>query len=114
MWILITLACLFAIGTALILYEIHNALARRCDPYVPFLTGMLANSGTSGVTPEGVHYAGPYARYQYYGVDFNHTIEYHPLATAMWDKAMMAAEGDSFIKEVEDIVKRRARQLYGR
>ena len=64
---------------------IHNTLAKRCDPYVPFLNGPL--SQTNIVSAEGVRYIQPYARYQYYGTNFNFTRDYHPLASAEWDKA---------------------------
>lgn len=96
--------------------EIHNAFAKKCDPYVPMLNGPLHESGLANVTSEYVEYGDPnvpYARYQYYGVDFNHTIEKHPLATAKWDEAMMRDRGDEFEKEVKDILVRRYRELYG-
>ena len=86
---------------------IHNNLARRCDPYVPFLNGPL--SQTAQVSSDGVRYIQPYARYQYYGDHFNHTTDYHPLASARWDKAMMRDHGDEFIKEVNDILDWRLR-----
>lgn len=101
------------LGDDWMMTEIHNVLAKMCDPYVPWLTGNLAQSGMGGVSAAGVHYPGPYAHYQYYGLEFNHTLDYHPKASAMWDKAMMSEVGDSFIKQVEEIVKRRARELYG-
>ena len=84
---------------------IHNTLAKRCDPYVPFLEGPL--SQTFQVSADGVRYTQPYARYQYYGDNFNHTVEYHPLASARWDKAMMRDHGQEFIQEVEEILVRR-------
>lgn len=88
---------------------IHNTLAKRCDPYVPFLEGPL--SQTHQVTINGVKYIQPYARYQYYGVNFNHTTDFHPLASAKWDKAMMRDKGDVFRKEVKAIINRRMSQL---
>ena len=96
--------------------ELHNAFAVRCDKYVPMLNGPLHESGLAQVTESAVTYGGgnvPYAHYQYYGVNFNHTKEYHPLATALWDKVMMQNEGDVFTKEVADILGRRAKELYG-
>lgn len=87
---------------------IHNTLAKMCDPYVPFLEGPL--SQTIEVSSEGVRYTQPYARYQYYGDNFNHTIERHPLASARWDKAMMRDHGEEFIAEVEEILTRRMEQ----
>lgn len=87
-----------------ILLAIHNTLAKRCDPYVPFLNGPL--SQTIQVTTEGVRYIQPYARRQYYGDDFNHTVEYHPLASARWDEAMMRDHGEEFKAEVQEIIRR--------
>lgn len=96
--------------------EIHNLFAKMCDPYVPFLEGPLSQSGLAQVTPEYVQYGNsnvPYARRQYYGVDFNHTVDYHPKATALWDQVMMSEQGDSFKQQVTEILRRRARELYG-
>lgn len=90
---------------------IHNLLAKMCDPYVPFLEGPL--SQTVEVYPDKVKYIQPYARYQYYGTYFNHTLDYHPKATALWDKAMMRERGDEFREQVEAILRRRIRQVYG-
>lgn len=90
---------------------IHNTLAKMCDPYVPFLEGPL--SQTNQVTAEGVRYIQPYARYQYYGVNFNHTTEYHPLASAMWDQAMLRDKGKEFKEEVKLIIVDRIRRANG-
>ena len=102
---------------------IHNLFAKMCDEYVPFLEGPLSQSGMAQVTPDYVKYGGrsstlrpggvPYGQRQYYGVDFNHTKDYHPKATALWDKAMMEEKGDSFTAQVKDILVRRAKELYG-
>ena len=81
---------------------VHNTLAKRCDPYVPFLEGPL--SQTVIVTPYYVRYIQPYARYQYYGVGFRHTKEFHPLASAMWDKAMLRDHRKEFNQEIKDIL----------
>jgi len=105
--------------------QIHNLFAKMCDEYVPFFEGPLSQSALAQVTPQYVKYGGssatsdirpqgvPYARYQYYGVGFNHTKDYHPKATAMWDKAMMSEKGQLFCEQVKDILVRRAKQLYG-
>lgn len=90
---------------------IHNTLAKKCDPYVPFLEGPL--SQTIEVTSEGVHYIQPYARRQYYGENFNHTTEHHPLASAKWDEAMMRDKRDEFKAEVQAIVEERIRRANG-
>lgn len=91
--------------------EIHNLYAKMMDPYVPFLEGPL--SQTVEVTPAYVKYIQPYARYQYHGVNFNHTKDYHPLASAEWDKAMMRDKGEEFKAQVTEILRRRAKVLYG-
>lgn len=93
--------------------EINNLFAKMCDPYVPMLNGPLHESGLANVTPEYIQYNVPYARYQYYGMNFNHTVEFHPLATALWDKVMMQDRGQEFINQVEMILRRRATELYG-
>ena len=90
---------------------IHNTLAKKCDPYVPFLNGPL--SQTNVVSAEGVRYIQPYARYQYYGTDFNFTRDYHPLASAQWDKAMLRDYRAEFIEEVRDIIRWRIQKADG-
>ena len=81
---------------------IHNTLAKYCDPYVPFLNGPL--SQTIVVTDKGVVYTQPYARYQYFGYGFDHTLDYHPLASSYWDKAMLRDKRVEFNHEVKDII----------
>ncbi len=88
---------------------LHNSLAKHCNPYVPFLRGPL--SQTAQVTSKAVRYIQPYARYQYYGDNFNHTKEFHPLASARWDEAMMRDHGDEFNAEVNDILIDRLRYV---
>ena len=88
---------------------IHNTLAKRCDPYVPFLEGPL--SQTAVVSARGVRYIQPYARRQYYGDNFNHTLEFHPLASARWDEAMLRDHGEEFNKEVEEILEWRLKHV---
>ena len=91
--------------------KIHNLLAKMCDPYVPFLEGPL--SQTVEVTAQSAKYIQPYARYQYYGEYFNHTKDYHPQATALWDKVMMSEHREEFIAQVTAILRERAIELYG-
>lgn len=91
--------------------SLHQLLAKKCDPYVPRLTGML--SKTVEITPEYIEYVQPYAHYQYHGVGFNHTLDYHPLATALWDEAMMRDHKEEFEEEVRQKLARRYKELYG-
>jgi hypothetical protein len=90
---------------------IQNLFAKTIDPWVPFLEGPL--SQTLHITPEYVQYRVPYAHYQYYGDGFNHTTDYHPLATERWDKVAMQTELDSFMEGVKRILEQRAREIYG-
>lgn len=105
---------------------------RLMDPYVPARNLVLAKNvktyveGGSGI----VHYLSPYARYQHEGLlmvsritgspfakkgeskvltsrRLNHSGARHPLATAEWDKAMMAAKGEAYVRSVENYVKRK-------
>ena len=87
------------------MYEMHDLLAKMCDPYVPFLNGPL--SQTNVVSARGVRYIQPYAAYQYYGTHFNHTKDFHPLASAMWDKAMLRDKGKVFDDSIAEILVRR-------
>lgn len=93
------------------MYEIHMLFARMIDPWVPYLHGPL--SKTVEIEPECIRYIQPYARYQYYGIYFNHTKDVHPLASALWDKRAMETQLDSFTAQVQEILARRARQYNG-
>lgn len=94
-----------AISDPATMYEIHMAFARKIDPWVPYLSGDL--SKLIQIEPDCVRYTQPYARYQYYGVGFNHTIDTHPLASALWDKVAMQTQLESFKAEVQEILDRR-------
>lgn len=118
--------------------EIHNLFARMMEPYVPFGTDL----GNLEVTPEYVKYNTPYAHYHYEGITYGLNIPIvedgiivgwfskpdddgrkHPTGTHLkytkprasdhWDKAMMAEKKEEFVKQVEMILARRARELYG-
>ena len=85
---------------------IHAQLAQTVYPYVPYDTGYLSE-GSVEVEADGVYYTAFYAWRQYYGEDFKHNTEVHPLATAQWDKVAMQAHYDEFAEEVADIIARR-------
>jgi hypothetical protein len=96
--------------------EIHKALAKICEPYVPYKTGALNDSGLAQIAPDGVIYGGDgieYAEYQYYGVNHNFNKEHHPLATAMWGEVALRERGDEFYKMVEEILAKRSKELFG-
>lgn len=95
-----------------VMLQINNELARIINPWVPFLEGPLSQD--LDITPQGITYLQPYATRQYYGDDFNHTKDYHPLASARWDEVAMTVKRDEFERIVEKIVKKRLGELYGR
>lgn len=91
--------------------EIAETLARYCDPFVPFDTGTLASDYETftGDNEGYVRYNQIYAHYQYNGLDFNYSVEKHPLASAQWDRAMLSVKGQQYINEVNRIRKRFAK-----
>lgn len=91
--------------------QINQVFAEMCDPYVPYLTGDLSRNVV--VTPKDITYTSEYAEKQYYGTEFNHNLETHPLATALWDKVMLSDVGDDFCERVKEILVRRANELFG-
>ena len=85
---------------------IHALLAKTVEPYVPYDTGYLSGESVE-IDETGVTYTADYAWRQYYGVDFNHKKEVHPLATALWDKVAMETQFDAFAEGVKDVIIRR-------
>ena len=90
---------------------VHNTFAKDIDPWVPYLNNPLSTQ--LDITPDYIRYTVPYAHYQYEGVNFNHTTDYHPLASAHWDQVAMQTIRESFEQQVKDILIWRASQLYG-
>ena len=110
--------------------HMHDALAKHCDPYVPFQEGVLSQETIC--TPDYCMWQGPYAHYQYEGIVYgpsfpviedgvivgwksppkkyptNRQLEYnktfHPLATHHWDQQMMRDKKQEFMQELADIV----------
>ena len=120
-----------------VMLSIHNLFAKKMEPYVPFNPG---DQASVEITPEYVKYDAPYAHYHYEGLVYGPNIPIiedgivvgwfsipnkpkhptgaqlqfkKPLASAHWDEAMMRDKGEEFIAEVKEILKERARQLYG-
>ena len=86
-----------------------EAMFRLMTDFVPMDEGALA--GTVDRSVNGVHYKVPYARRQYNGINFhfNHDPNKHPLATAKWDKAMLASRGDKLTREIQNYINRKGR-----
>lgn len=116
--------------------EVHNLFAKMMEPYVPFGSD-LANME---VTPDYVKYDTPYAHYHYEGKVYGPNIPIiqdgivvgwfsipgkkkeptgadlkfkKPKASAHWDEAMLAERKEEFVTQIKEILKRRARELYG-
>ena len=85
---------------------VHARYAQILDPYVPYDTGYLSQDSVE-IESYGVVYTADYAWKQYYGTEFRHKIDVHPLATALWDKVAMETHYDEFAEEVKEIILRR-------
>jgi len=85
-----------------VLRAVAECAAEYMDPFVPMRTGRLASSASAGT--EGgvgvVEYAAPYAGQVYHGDGWRFSRERHPLASAHWDRAMIAAAGGALADEV--------------
>lgn len=84
--------------------EINKMVEKQMAPYVPRDTGALM--GNTTVDKNGITYNENYAKVNYDGDGRNFSKEKNPLATAHWDKAMMAAKSGTISKETERIIKR--------
>lgn len=85
---------------------VDSEVIRTSEPYVPFQTGMLARSATSG-TQIGtglVVYDAPYARRMYYG-NYNFNKNEHPQAGNQWFEKAKAVHGKEWVQGAEKILK---------
>ena len=88
-----------------VMTEVHTEFANIIDPWVPYDTGNLSKDIT--IDASGVVYNADYAAKQYYGTEFNHKTEVHPLATAHWDQVAMQTEKEVLAAKVREILIRR-------
>lgn len=84
---------------------VHTRLHAYMSPYVPMETGMLDE--TVDITPKCVHYKVVYAHRQWDGKNFHFSKDQHPLATAHWEEAAMAAKKDDLCKDITDYLRRK-------
>lgn len=82
-----------------------STCARYMNPYVPMKSGMLSQNVT--IEPFTITYNQVYAHRLYEGNSFDFSHEKHPLATAHWDKPMVAARGKEIGKEVSEYIRQR-------
>lgn len=84
---------------------------RLIDPFTPMDTGTLAHDdvrcsveGNSGV----IHYTAPYAKKVYEGDNIQFRKEKHPLASARWDQAAIAAgKKETLVNDVQKYINRK-------
>lgn len=79
-------------------------------PYMPYLSGAMADLQTMPTSPTTIHVGAPYARYVYEGVaasgrPLEYTQIHHPKAGPHWDRAMMQDEGAQIAEEVNEYVR---------
>lgn len=88
-----------------------STVRRHYDKFVPFLSGNLAHMSVREQDDKIIHNA-PYAADQYYkNAGFGQDgTEHGGLRGKLWDKRMMANEGDQVVKEVADFVGGKAKK----
>lgn len=100
--------------------KFHTAnVNRRIGKYMPHLTGTLETK-LKIVRGTKIIVLGPYAKYQYHGKvmvgpapkvltdrDLEYTKTFNPQAGPYWDRALVAAEGDALVEDVQRYINRR-------
>lgn len=80
--------------------------AMRMDRFTPKREGVLISTKDYTSVPTEVTYPQPYARNMYFGIDQrtgrNWTYTGAPQRGSFWDEKMIAAEGDQWVKEVQE------------
>lgn len=77
---------------------VDSEILRKCDPYIPFKTGMLRDSGILGtkIGSGRIRWLAPYARKQYYkGLSTGKRGRY-------WVKRAMTAHGESILRGAQE------------
>jgi len=95
-----------------LMLQVHQKFAETIDPWTPYRTGATSRSGLRQVKPDRVIYGGgdiDYDVYIYYGTHMNFNPQFHPLATAMWDKVAMQSQREPFAQEVCELLKNKAK-----
>ena len=83
--------------------EINGMFAKKCDPYVPYITGALASNIT--VDSTGITYNQPYAEDVYYSAGM-HNTEHHPLASSRWDEVTVNNHREEIAQNIAEILRR--------
>ena len=93
---------------------------RHITPYMPYLTGTLSTRLKQIEGPDSITVAGPYARYQHYGMamagrapkvltgaPLRYTKTQHPKAGPFWDRRMAAERKEQLVRALQEYVDRR-------
>lgn len=85
---------------------LDNEVLKDSDPYVPFRTGKLAQSGIIGtVIGSGkIIYNAPYAKKMYYG-NHNFNKSKHPQASSQWFEKAKAAKKSAWTEGVNKLMR---------
>lgn len=78
---------------------VASEFVRLTDPLVPFREGYLKGSANISVDGDWIRYEGPYARYQYYGVDFN--FNGAPQRGALWGERSLAINRKAIVRSAQ-------------
>ena len=88
--------------------KVQKYFTKRCadymDKFVPYDEGNLADYRIDG---NKIIYQQPYAKYQYYGISksgkpLNYSKAKHELATSYWDRAMVSANMNDIVDEIQN------------
>lgn len=85
-----------------------HEVRRKCDPYVPFGKGPLKNSAVE--KQNCIEYIQPYSAENYYNNAGNRTqgMAHGGMRGKLWDKRMMADQGNELVKAVANYAGGRA------
>lgn len=103
--------------------KFHTAnINRRIGKYMPHLSGALETKLKFIWSNTKIEILGPYAKYQYYekvmvgkapkvttDKPLEYTKDFNPQAGPFWDRALVAAEGDVLVAELQEFINRRKR-----
>ncbi len=87
--------------------RLDSEVVRCCSPYVPMRDGNLMRSGINGTKLGSgqVIWNAPYARRQYYGLNFHFSTDKHPQACAQWFEKAKAVHKKEWLDVVKKTIK---------
>lgn len=87
--------------------RLDSEVVRCSSPYIPMRSGQLMRSGENGTKLGSgeVVWNTPYARYQYYGMNFHFSTDKHPQACAQWFEKAKAVHKSEWVDAVNKTIK---------